>query len=77
MGWNDHVAFEEYECLECGEVDVWELWDDIAIARYGGGLDKKLGHDVADHHRCPHCGSTNGKPYEDEDDFQLSSLGPD
>jgi len=68
MGWNDHVELIEMECLECGEVDLWENWGEVAKARYGGDLGKKLGHDIANSDRCPNCGSTKGKSVEDDDD---------
>ena len=68
MGWNDHVEFLKTECLDCGEVDDWEYWSEIGRARYGGGLDKKLGVDVGKHAKCPHCGSTNGRVCPDEPD---------
>lgn len=68
MGWNDHVELVEMECLDCGEVEFGECWDDTAKARYGGRLGKMLNHDVDKSDRCPVCGSTKGKPVEDEDD---------
>ena len=61
MGWNDHVDFAEMRCLSCGVIDTWEFWDDIAKARYGGDLGKKLGRDINKSGRCPHCSSTRGK----------------
>lgn len=67
MGWNDHVDFREMECESCGETDTWEFWDSVAIARYSGGLDKKLGHDANKSGRCPHCGSTEGKEVDDDE----------
>ena len=67
MGWNDHVDFREMECLDCGIVDVWEFWDDVAKERYSDGLDKALGHDHQKADRCPHCGSINGIEEEEED----------
>jgi hypothetical protein len=65
MGWNDHVEFAQMQCLTCGEVDTWEFWDIVAKARYGGELGRKLGHDIKDSGRCPHCGSTRGRETED------------
>jgi hypothetical protein len=65
LGWNDHVEFVEMQCLDCGEIDTWEIWNAVARQRYGGAnrhLGSVLGHDMekADS-RCPHCGSTRGK----------------
>jgi hypothetical protein len=68
MGWNDHVVSVETECLDCGAVDVWECWDEVAKARYGGDLGRKLGHDIGNSDRCPHCGSTRGKQVDDDYD---------
>jgi len=61
MGWNDHVIFAEMECFDCGEIDTWEFWDNVAKVRYGGALGEKLGHDVRKSGCCPHCGSTKGQ----------------
>lgn len=61
MGWNDHVESIEIECLDCGEVGIWEYWDDVAKARYGGELGRKLGHNINNSDRCPNCGSIKGK----------------
>lgn len=61
MGWHKHVDFVEMQCLECSEVDTWEFWDDVAMARYGGDLGEKLGHNVGKANRCPNCGSTRGE----------------
>ena len=62
MGWNDHVEFIETECLECGETDTWEMWNEVALFRYSKkGPLAFLGHDDSRANRCPHCGSTNGK----------------
>ena len=72
MGWNDHVEFVETQCLDCGVVSVWEFWDDTAKARYVGRIGEMLGHDVNKSGRCPDCGSTKGRPEEDEDDIDLS-----
>lgn len=58
------------ECLECGQVDTWEVWNDVAHARYGGQnkqLGDYLGIDEANSDRCPHCGSTNGTPVDGDD----------
>jgi Zn finger protein HypA/HybF involved in hydrogenase expression len=71
MGWNDHVEFWETECQDCGEVDTWEYWNEVAMARYGGAnkhLGNFLGHDDNKANRCPHCGSTKGVIVEDDDD---------
>ena len=68
MGWNDHVDFIETECLECGEVDTWEHWNEVAMARYGGenaALGEMLGHDFRNSGKCPHCGSAKGEPVTD------------
>ena len=69
MGWNDHVCFAEVECAECGEVHIWEYWDEVAVARYSGDLGKFLGRDVANNRCCPNCGSTKGREVEDDDEF--------
>jgi hypothetical protein len=69
MGWNDHVSFDYMRCKKCGEVRQWENWDEIAMQRYSGSLGQKLGHDVNDANKCPHCGHTEGEwadPDEDE-----------
>ena len=66
MGWNDHVEMIEMECLNCGKVDVWECWDDVAKVRYGGELGQNLGHDIKNSDRCPHCGSTKGQPADEQ-----------
>jgi hypothetical protein len=66
MGWNDHVDFVEMECLDCGQIDVWECWDEVAKVRYGGELGKMLNHDIANSDRCPHCGSTRARLAEEE-----------
>lgn len=67
MGWNDHVEHVLMRCLDCGDEDVWELWDKTAIARYGGELGKKLGHDIEAADCCPNCRSPRGKRIEDDD----------
>jgi hypothetical protein len=54
------------ECLDCGVVDTWEIWDYIAKARYGGDLGKKLNHDINNSGRCPSCGSIRGKEVDDD-----------
>jgi hypothetical protein len=69
MGWNDHVDFRDMECADCGEAGTWEFWDDTALARYSGGLDKVLGHDAAHHARCPYCGSTHGESVDEDDAY--------
>jgi hypothetical protein len=66
MGWNDHVEYEQMQCQDCGEDDVWEFWDDVAKARYGGRIGQMLNIDLTTDGRCPHCGSTNGKPIEED-----------
>lgn len=68
MGWNDHVEFIDMQCLECGEVGIWECWNEVAKARYGGELGRKLGHDASKSDRCPDCGSTRGKAVVETDD---------
>jgi len=68
VGWNDHVEFMETECQDCGEVDIWEYWDEVAKVRYGGEnrhLGEMLGHDDNNSGRCPHCGSTKGTIVDD------------
>jgi hypothetical protein len=69
MGWNDHVSFVQTQCLDCGAVDTWEFWDDVAKSRYGGKnklLGKFLGHDDDKSGKCPLCGSTRGKAFDDD-----------
>ena len=68
MGWNDHVEFIEMRCLNCGNEETWEIWDDTAKQRYGGDLGLMLGRDIANDRRCPNCGSRHGEPIEEEDD---------
>jgi hypothetical protein len=68
MGWNDHMHDEEMECQDCGQIDTWTIWDDVAKVRYAGGIGKKLGLDATKADCCPHCGSTNGKPANTEAD---------
>lgn len=65
MGWNDHVEFVEMQCEECGEVSTWEVWDATARSRYSGELGRRLGLDVSNDNRCPHCGSHVGVVEED------------
>jgi hypothetical protein len=75
MGWNDHVEFVETECLDCGKVDTWEFWSDVALERYGGEnkhIGEYLGHSDKKANRCPHCGSTNGQPSSEDDELTLS-----
>ena len=67
MGWNDHVEFVPMQCRKCGTVADWEYWDEVAKRRYVGAIGDKLGRDVAKSDRCPHCGSAEGDPVEDED----------
>ena len=67
MGWDNHVEFRETLCNDCGIEEVWEFWTEVAVARYGGELGRKLGHDVENNNRCPHCGSTNGSPIDDDE----------
>jgi hypothetical protein len=67
MGWNDHVEFVSMRCHQCGEIDDWEIWDSVALARYGGSVGQQLGHDIRHHHCCPLCGGTEGTPEEDDE----------
>ena len=67
MGWNDHVEMVRRQCLACGEEGEWEIWNEVALARYSGGLDKLLGHDAEHHNRCPHCGSHEGEDVDEDD----------
>jgi hypothetical protein len=67
MGWNDHVEFVSVQCEQCGEIADWEIWDNVARARYGGSMGKALGHDIEADHRCPYCGGTVGTPVEDDE----------
>jgi ribosomal protein S27E len=73
MGWNDHVDFVETECQDCGAVATWEFWNEVARARYGGAnkrLGEMLGHDMdTTDGKCPSCGSTNGEPVGDDEDW--------
>ncbi len=66
MGWNDHVEFIETECLDCGEIDTWEYWDDVAKQRYVGAIGEMIGRDVNKSGHCPHCGSPKGELVDDE-----------
>lgn len=66
MGWNDHVEFVQMECQACGDINVWEFWDEIAVARYGNDLGRKLGHDFKQNGRCPNCGSSMGREINDD-----------
>jgi len=71
MGWNDHVDMVETECQECGVVDTWEYWDEVALGRYGGensSLGEYLGHDATRSGRCPHCGSSRGEMVDENED---------
>jgi hypothetical protein len=68
MGWNDHVEQVETECLDCGEVDAWWMWDEVGKQRYVGKVGEMLGVDATKGNRCPHCGSTRGAVIEDEED---------
>jgi hypothetical protein len=67
MGWNDHVDFKETECLDCGVRDTWEFWDDVAKQRYVGRIGQMINRDVSKSDRCPHCGSTRGRPIDESD----------
>ena len=68
MGHNDHVEYEEMECLSCGAIDIWEFWDDVGRARYTGRIGEMLNVDPEHNdRRCPHCGSTKGKLVEEDD----------
>jgi hypothetical protein len=42
MGWNDHVEFADFECLDCGQVATWEFWDETALRRYTGASPRWL-----------------------------------
>lgn len=68
MGWNDHVDYRLRECLDCGQEDIWEYWDDVALAR-SEVYDNLLGTDVRKHARCPNCGSTKGVDTDDADEW--------
>jgi hypothetical protein len=67
MGWNDHVEFIETRCLDCGEVDDWEYWDEIGRLRYVGRIGEMLNVNATRSGKCPHCGSTRGEIEEQED----------
>ena len=67
-GWNDHVEFIELECLSCGQIDTWEFWDKVGVARYSGNIGRLLGVHATAKPKCPHCGSMKGKVYDDLDD---------
>jgi hypothetical protein len=67
MGWNDHVEFIETECLDCGIVDTWEFWSDVAKTRYVGPIGELLNVDVSKSNKCPHCGSTRGRPFDNDE----------
>jgi hypothetical protein len=71
MGWNDHMSVAETRCLECGEVDDWEYWDDVGAARYIGSIGRMLGVDPAKSGRCPNCGSTKGEIVGEERDLSF------
>ncbi len=68
MGWNDHVQVIETECLDCGQIDDWEYWDEVGRERYIGSVGALVGQDATKSHKCPHCGSTNGKVIDEEDE---------
>lgn len=68
MGWNDHVEFRETECLDCGQINDWEYWDEVGKRRYVGRIGQIVGQDATKSDKCPHCGSTNGKIVEEYDD---------
>jgi hypothetical protein len=61
MGWNDHVSFEETECLACGAVSTWEYWDEVGKQRYVGRIGQLLNVDAGKSGKCPDCGSTRGR----------------
>lgn len=69
MGWNDHVETVQTECKNCGAIDMWEMWDEVAKQRYAGEIGKFLGHDIGNHGTCPNCGSSNGVPNDDDMDY--------
>ena len=66
MGWNDHVSFEDTECLDCGEIDTWEYWDDVGKQRYLGAIGQLLNVDANKSGKCPACGSTRGRIVDTE-----------
>ena len=65
MGWNDHVDFIEMECDACHEMDTWEFWNEVALARYSGRMGELIGRDATKSGKCPHCGSDKGIPVEE------------
>ena len=67
MGWNDHVAYVETECQECGEVDTWEYWDDVGKERYVGSIGALVNQDATKSGKCPNCGSSKGRIIEDDE----------
>ena len=69
MGWNDHVEYLETECLDCGQVDDWEYWDEVGKQRYVGGVGALLGQDATKSNKCPHCGSTKGRIVEEDENY--------
>jgi hypothetical protein len=68
MGANDHVCYEETECLNCGAVDDWEYWDEVGKQRYTGALGAMLGRHPENSGKCPECGSTCGRIVSDDVD---------
>ena len=63
MGWNDHVEVVECLCLDCGEINEWEFWDDVAKRRYVGEIAALINLDpvrLEQSGKCPNCGSSRG-----------------
>jgi hypothetical protein len=77
MGWNDHVEFIEMRCKKCGEVSDWEFWDDVGRMRYVGAVGKLVNQDATKHGRCPECGSSEGKPTEEDEEDEEDEEGDD
>ena len=67
MGWNDHVEFYQTECLECGEIDIWEYCDSTGRQRYVGRIGEFLNVDAGRSGKCQSCGSTNGCVLNEEE----------
>jgi hypothetical protein len=67
MGWNDHVNFVEMYCESCGVTAEWEIWNEVALARYSGKLGEMLGIDAERSGKCPHCGSDDGTEVTDDE----------
>lgn len=77
MGWNDHMETREMHCLDCDETDDWEFWDEVGQDRYVGEVGRVLGVDATKHAKCPHCGSTNGEPTEEDEEDNWSDKNED